>query len=232
LANARTAKKPRKEPDKSFVFRDVINLIKATGFKASTLGELRDCIARVSEDCVFHHTYQYFLKGHIQEHTNDFGVWASESLEERALAEYLSNIDPYSFKSVEGLRRELLRVIDYYTANFPEPREVLTGDEFYFNETVSFVFPAGIKARNLAEFLMAVKHVDLSSIYYHFYEARVRLRKKADDFSKWVDEVVRAPGMARSIRAIDPFMHNIDGIREHIIQILEEGLGREMEVLE
>lgn len=228
---AKAASTVTKKEDKSFVFRDVVNILKSTGHKAATLRELRECIARVSEASIFHHTYQYFLKGHIQEHTNDFAYWASESLEERALAEYLSNIDPYSFKTIKDLRAELLRVVDYYLENFPEPREVLPGDEFFFNETVTFVFPAGIKARNLAEFLMAIKYVDASSIYYHFFEARVRLRKRVDDFYKWVDEVMHAKDMAEKLRAIDPFMHNIDGIREHIIQILEEGLSREMEVM-
>lgn len=217
--------------DKSFVFRDVVNILKSTEYRASTLRELRGCIAGVSENSIFHHTYQYFLKGHIQEHTNDFAYWASEYLEERALAEYLSNIDPYSYRSVEDLRRGLLKVIDSYLENFPEPREVLPGDEFYFNEAVSFVFPAGIRARNLAEFLLAVKYLDASSLYYHFYEARVRLRKRRDDFSKWIDEVMRSKHMADELRDIDPFMHNIEGIREHLIQILEEGLRREMEVL-
>ncbi len=169
------------------------------------------------------------MKGHIQEYTNDFSHWASEDLEERTLAELLSNIDPYSFKSIEDLRIELIRVIDNYLDNFPEPREVLPGDEFYFNETMTFVFPAGVKARNLAEFLIAVKYLSESSLYYHFYEARVRLRKGSDDFSKWIDEVVKAPEIAAELRNIDPFMHNIEGLREHIVEIVEAGLTRQME---
>jgi hypothetical protein len=46
---------------------------------------------------------------------------------------------------------------------------------------VSVVFPIGIQARNLAEFLLAVKFVDAGSLYYHFYEARIR--HGIDDFS-------------------------------------------------
>jgi hypothetical protein len=82
-----TRKRTAPIEDKSFIFRDVVNILKSTGHKASTLGELRACITAVSEESIFHHTYQYFLKGHIQEYTNDFARWASESLEERALAE-------------------------------------------------------------------------------------------------------------------------------------------------
>lgn len=93
-----------------------------------------------------------------------------ESLEERVLSEHLSNIDPYGFKDINSLRKELVRVIDAYLKKFPEPREAVSGSEFYFNETITFAFPAGIKAKNLAEFLIAVRYIDPASIYYHFYE--------------------------------------------------------------
>lgn len=222
----------RRKVDKSFVFRDVVSIPKATGLKARTLKQLRAIVAEVSEECIFHHTYQYFAKGHIQEYTNDFAVWSGESLEERTLAEHLSNIDPYSFKSLESLRGELMRVMDFYIANFPEPREALPGDEFFFNETITFVFPTGIRARNLAEFLIALKFIDESSIYYHFYEARVRLKKEQDDFSKWVDEVIKSPDIAEEIKSVDPFMHNLEGIREHLIDMIERALRSQMEVVE
>jgi hypothetical protein len=130
---------------------------------------------------------------------------------------------------INELRGEVLKVMDYYIVNFPEPRDVMPGDEFYFNETISYVFPVGLRARNLAEFLIALKYIDSSSIYYHFYEARIRLRKEADDFSKWLDEVMEAKEIAANIRNIDPFMHNIEGIREHLISVLETGLRAQME---
>jgi hypothetical protein len=223
-------KNSRQQPatDKSFDFRDAVRVLKATGKKAETLRELRGLIAKVSDESIFHHTYQYFSKGHILEYTNDFAQWAGESLEEGALAELLSNIDPYSFPTVEGLRGELLRVIDYYIEHFPETRNVMPGDEFYFAETISFIFPVGVKAKNLAEFLMALKYIDAASIYYHFFEARMRLGQAVDDFSKWVDEVVGSKELAAKIQGIDPFMHNMEGIRGHLLKIIEDGLRQQM----
>jgi hypothetical protein len=226
------AQRARKKPDKSFIFRDVVTVVKTTGLKASTLDELREGIAAVSEESIFHHTYQYFAKGHVQEYTNDFAQWAAESLEERALAEYLANIDSFSFKSTDALRKELLRVVDDYREKFPAPRPVLPGAEFYFSEAVSFVFAAGVRAKNLAEFLTAIKFIDASSIYYHYYEARVRLRKEQDDFSKWIAEVVKNQALADCVRSIDPFMHNLEGVRTHLAEMLEDGLRKEMEIIE
>jgi len=214
-----------------FEFRQCVSILKSTGRKAKNLRELRENISLVSDESIFHHTYQYFLKGHILEYTNDFAHWAGEGLEERALAEHLSSIDPYDFSTIDELRKRLLHVIDEYLKKFPEPREAMTGEEFYFNQTITLIFPVGIRAQNLAEFLIAIKYVDASSIYYHFYEARIRLGSGVDDFSAWIQDVVLKKELADKIRAIDPFMHSVDGIREHIIEAVEEKVKTDMEVI-
>jgi hypothetical protein len=215
--------------DKSFEFKQCVSILKSTGRKARNLKELRKSIALISNDSIFHHTYQYFLKEHILEYTNDFAHWAGESLEERHLAEQLSNIDPYEFRKIDNLRKTLLNVIDAYLDVFPQPREALPGSEFFFNETTTLVFPAGISAANLAEFLMAIKFVDAESIYFHFYEARIRIRDGIDDFSKWISDSLGKGDLAEKIRVIDPFMHDIEGIRHHIAEEVENEVRRNME---
>jgi hypothetical protein len=215
----------------SFDFRACISVLKSTGKKAENLRELRDIITVVSEDCLFHHTYQYFLKGHILEYTSDFAHWAGESLEERALAERLANIDPYDLGSIDAVRRVLVSVIDDYLVHFPEPREAMAGDEFFFNETVTLIFPVGVRARNLAEFLAAIKYVDAASIYYHFFEARMRLGSGKDDFSSWMEQALDKTELALRVRSIDPFMHSLEDIRLQIADAVEEIVRKDMEVL-
>jgi hypothetical protein len=214
-----------------FEFRQCVSILKSTGRRAKNLRELREIISLVSDESIFHHTYQYFLKGHILEYTNDFAHWAGESLEERALAEHLSSIDPYDFSNIDELRNRLLHTIDEYLNKFPEPREAMAGEEFYFNQTITLIFPVGIRVKNLAEFLIAIKYIDAGSIYYHFYEARIRLGSGVDDFSAWIQDVVLKKELADKIRAIDPFMHSVDGIREHIIEAVEEKVKTDMEVI-
>jgi len=215
---------------KAFEFKQCVIILKSTGKKAKNLRELKEVLAGVSDGAIAHHTYQYFLKGHILEYTNDFAHWAGESIEERALAERLSNIDPYEYASLQDLRKALIGAIDDYLTDFPEPRDALPGDEFYFNETVTLVFPAGVRARNLAEFLMAMKYAEGSTLYYHFYDARVRLGNKADDFSQWLEEGMEKPEVAGRLRSIDPFMHNLESIRERILEAVEEDVKRDMEI--
>jgi hypothetical protein len=222
---------PAKPADTSFEFKNSLSIVKSTGRMASTLAELRDNIEAVSSESIFYHTYKYFSKGAILEYTNDFAEWVGISLEEGALAEHLSNIDIFSFGSTEDLRAKILEVIIEYQENFPEPRPAIQGNEFYFSESYSFVFPAGLRARNLAEFYMALKYLDPGSIYYHFFEARVRLGEGEDDLSKWIDEVIEAPGLVQEIKAIDPFMHTIERIREMLIGLVELQIKSGMEVL-
>jgi hypothetical protein len=212
-----------------FDFYEAISILKSTGKKACDLAELRDGIAVVSEESIFHHTYQYFLKGHVFEYTNDFAQWAGKSLEESILSEHLTNIDPYSFKSTDEVRKEVLRVIDRYLEKFPEPRAAVAGDEFYFNESVALVFFEGVRARNLAEFLIALKYVDPGCIYFHFYEARSRGEAETDDFSKWFEDGLGKAELARKVRAIDPFMYSVEGIRELVAGLVERELRRDME---
>ena len=64
-----------------------VSIVKSTGKSAKNLSELRKMISEVGDESIFHHVYQYFLKGHILEYTNDFAHWAGEHLEESALAE-------------------------------------------------------------------------------------------------------------------------------------------------
>jgi len=212
-----------------FEFMECITILKSTGKRARNIRELRTMIADISDVSLFHHTYQYFLKGHILEYTNDFAHWVGESLEERALSERLSNIDPFAFQDLSSLRQEFLTNIDDYTRHFPEPRDTIPGGEFYFNETVTIIFPIGMWAKNLAEFLLAIRYVDPPCIYYHFYEAR--LRHGTDDFSAWIESVLGNSELARSIRAIDLFMHNIEGIRTHIVETVENNVRHAMEVI-
>ena len=214
---------------KPFDFKQNVSILKSTGKRAKNLRQMREVIAAVGDASIFHHTCQYFLKGHILEYTSDFAQWAGESLEERALAEQISSVDPYAFSDIAALREELLRVIDDYLGQFPEPREAMAGDEFYFNETVTIIFSVGMKAANLSEFLFAIKYIDSASLYYHFYEARMRLGGGGDDFSEWCTETLGKKDLADRIRGIDPFMHTIEGIRGRIIEAVEEEVRRDME---
>lgn len=212
-----------------FEFKQCVGIHKSTGKKARDLEDLRTLLAVVSDASISYHTYQYYLSGHILEHTNDFAAWVAQSLGEKALSEHLSNIDPYNFANVGAFRQELIEAIDSHLNAYPESKHQLHGEEFYFGEAITLVFPARIRVRNLAEFLIAIKYVDRSSIYYHFYEARTRRVGGKDDFSQWFEAIGQA-NLAERIGVVDPFMHTLEGIRMHIVDAVEDEVRKAMEV--
>jgi len=214
-----------------FGFKAGANILKATGKSAKNQHELRDGIEGASDSCIFHHTYQYFLKGRMVEYTNDFAEWTGESLGDRALAEELSNIDPYDFMSINDLRNELVKVISNHIERHAEPKEPMPGNEFYFNETVTLIFPVRVWARNLAEFSAAIKYIDAGCIYYHFYEARRHFVGRTDDFSQWLEKTLSKKELAEKIRSIDPLMYTVEQVRSALSRIIEEEVQRDMEEL-
>ncbi len=213
------------QKSEAFEFKQCITIARALGKKAKNLKQLRDSMAVVHPASIYHHTYQYFLKGHTMEYTNDFAQWAGESLENRALSEHLSIVDPYEFKNVEDLRKELLSVMDGYVEKLIQ-KDAAPGDEFFFHEGFTVVFPAGIRARDLAEFQIAMKVLEKGAIYYHFYDARAR--HGVDDFSTWVLETLGKEKLAGQIRAVDPFMLSTEGVRARILRAVEGELINEI----
>jgi len=59
----------------------------------------------------------------------------------------------------------------------------------------------------------------------------VRLGSGIDDFSKWVEDALERKELAAKIRNIDPLMHTLEGIREHLSEIVEEEVRKDMEVM-
>lgn len=220
-------KKPEAAPEeRGFEFRQCVKLLKSTGKKAKNLSELMSLIRLASDNSIYHHTYEFFFKERVLEYTNDFARWVGESLEARALSESLSNIDPYRFAPIAELRKELLNAIESYTQRFPNSGRVPPGAEFYFLETVTIVFPAGVTVSGLAGFLEALKSVDPTSVYYHFYEARSRVEGGVNDFSKWIGDTLGNEPLAAKITSIDPFMHSIEGIRANIADLVAAEIER------
>jgi len=212
-----------------FEFKQCVTVPKSTGKSAKNLRELRQLLRRASDESIIHHTCQYFLHGHVFEHTNSFAQWTAESLGEKALSEHLSNVDPYDFRNIEDLRHELLKAIDSRLQATPRPRDAMGGDEFFLSEAITLVFPTHVSAVSLAEFLIGIRYVDKSSIYYHFYETRIRRMGETDDFSTWFASSLANEELAKRITSIDPFMHTLEGVRKHIVETVEEEMKKTIE---
>src|SRR3990167_2311241 len=165
-----------------FRFYTRMHLSALTGLKAATLEELMELVRDVPGACIYHHTHR-FLQQHqylSPEPPNDFAYWVTEALGEDELGEKLASIDTMHFSNIRSLREKIIMVIEEYMEGNPLSKLKFSrkNEEFYFMKTVSFVFPTPYSAGDLKEFAECLHKITIESIYYHVFEARLRLEKK------------------------------------------------------
>jgi hypothetical protein len=99
-------------------------------------------------------------------------------------------------------------------------RDCPPGQEFYFCESQSFVMPTGIVAQTIPEFFEALRLVSNVSIYFHLFEARLRLERPTNDFSLWLREQGEEE-LAAAIERINPYLMSLDEVKSQIIKLGE-----------
>ncbi|MCM8812391.1 MAG: DUF5752 family protein [Candidatus Omnitrophica bacterium] len=213
-----------------FQFYTRFNLSELTGLKASTAGELLALLREVPGACMYHHTHR-FLQQHLfvsPEPPNDFAYWVREALGEDELAEQLASVNIIDYPTIRAVRERFIFLLEDYLGRNPAARERACrgGEEFQVIKSVSFIVPTGIFARTLAEFTAALAAVSLPVIYFHMFEARLRLEKGNNDFSNWLADSLGQTEAAEKIARIDPYTFTLDGLRAAILQIIQKTTAR------
>lgn len=219
-----------KRAKKPFIFNTRLHLQELTGFSASNLKELLEHVKTVSGSVIYQHTHR-FLQIHLYmspEPPNDFSYWVTGVLGEKRLGERLASIETCEFSTIRKLRKRIIKIIENHLKKSKEPlRRAHKGEEFQFIKTVSFVFPTPYVAHNLREFIDILKKVSISSIYFHIFEARLRLEKYTNDFSHWIDTSLKDAELAQKISRLDPYNFTLERLRAILIEMLEEKLKDE-----
>lgn len=211
-----------KEP---FRFYTRLNLSESTGLRASTLQQLAKITKDMPDSCIYNHTHR-FLKQHQHlspKSPNDFSYWTGSVLGEKELGERLANIKIMEFGSVDSLRRKIAAIIIQYLRERPLSRLRYSGDSeaFYFVKSISFVFPTNYIVHDLKEFALALKSVAIDSVYFHIFDARLRLGHNANDFSNWIGNSVADEKLASEISRLDPYAYTLEELRAAIILLIE-----------
>jgi len=212
-----------KEP---FIFHTRLSLTELTGMKASTLKELAGCVKEVPGSSIYHHTHR-FLQQHqylSPEPPNDFAYWVGNVLGEKELAEELASIDTIQFGTIADLRSRILATIENYLKANPAAALRFSGknEPFYFMKSVSIVFATERIAYDLKEFSEALADITVDSLYYHVFEARLRLEHGENDFSYWLRSALDEPKLADEISRLDPYTYTLDELRIKIIHIVKK----------
>ena len=211
-----------KEP---FHFSTRLHLSELTGLRAANLEQLLVFIREAPGSSIYHHTHR-FLQQHqflSPEPPNDFAYWTSEILGENELGERLASIDTMQFSRIHDLREAIVQTIESYLKEYPSGRQRTAhhGEEFYFTKSVSFVFPTKYVAGDLAEFIEILGKITIDSIYFHIFEARLRLEKKTNDFSNWIETSIGDKELADELSALDPYTRTLEDLRTAIIQMVK-----------
>jgi len=212
-----------------FRFYTRLHLSELTGLRASTLPQLLDILRSISGSSIYHHTHR-FLQQHqylSPEPPNDFAYWVAEVLGEDELGERLASIDTVQFSNIRSLREKIIQTIEVYLKENPlaKLRFAKEGAEFHFIKSVSFIMPSNYVAADLKEFVDILRKITIDSIYFHIFEARLRLEKQSNDFSYWIETSIGDKELADKISRIDPYTRTLDDLRNVLIRTIEKRTG-------
>ncbi len=205
-----------------FHFHTRITQVELLGKTAKNVKELYEGIKEAPPSSIYHHTHRY-LEQHryfSPEHPNDFSYWITNSLGLKKLGEKIASVDIFQFSDIEDLRKKFLEILENFLKSSPALRNCLPQEEFRFLSSRIFILPTPYKATNLVEFLNCLEKVTIHSLYFHIFEARLRLKKHDNDFSCWLRDLGYKE-LADKLSKLDPYTYTLEGLRKKIINLVK-----------
>ncbi len=215
-----------------FSFMACLELLEFVGARAENERQLAELIEDVPLDSIYYHTHSFYLRHKFVAgaYPNDFATWAAIQVRDRVLSERLAMVDPGEFPNLEALREEVVAVIDDHLRGLQVVPGIIFGEPFDFIQSRIVEIPTGIRAATLQELRDVLLEVDLSAIYYHLMEARMRLGRGQNDFAAWLKDGLGLPALAAKVQAVDPYAGSLERTRSRLVQLcdeaLAEGVGR------
>lgn len=205
-----------------FTVKDATLITRMAGIgTAMNLRELQERVSIAPVECLFHHFCETVLRPTFDdpEYHNDFAVWAGRHLRDRVLAERLAIINPYKVSDFEELRRQLIDIFEERLAEVPYIPWAPPGHYFQFMRAVTVVFSTGVELETAEDFVQQLPHMSLSSIYYHFVEARRRRDDGRDDFSGWLsDHNGSATALINALANVDFYFFSLAELKHILIE--------------
>jgi trehalose synthase-fused probable maltokinase len=227
LHHLRTAPAQLRTREGPFNFVACLELVEFVGLRAENERQLMELLEEVPLDSIYYHTHSFFLRHKFLAgaYPNDFANWAAVQVRDRTLGERLAMVDPGAFADLAALRDELVAVIDDHLRALPMVPGALFGEPFEFLQSRLVEIPTGRTASTLQEFRDVMLQIDLTAIYYHLMEARMRLGRGQNDFAAWVERGLGLPTLAIQVRAVDPYAHGLERTRARLVQLCDAALA-------
>ena len=190
---------------------------------AMNLRELRERTEVISTECLFHHFCETVIRPTFDDpdFRNDFAIWAARIMRDGILAERLGILNPYSMANLEELRRQVLDILDERISEVHHFRWAPAGEEFQFMQAVTVIFDTGMQLTQPEDLIVALPQMSLSSIYYHFVEARRRTETGRDDFTTWLTDFGEGvEPIIQSLHGIDFYFLTLAELKQRLIDAL------------
>lgn len=174
----------------SFIIKDCAISTIATGISAGSLIDLREKLYVVPLESLYYHFWVATLRPYFVRpgYHNDFAVWVHRVLNEPALAERLSIVDPLHFASLEILRDFIAEIIDKTLDEKNVAFWVKKEDFFHFVRSKIIVMNTLRQMHRPEDLLSEIELLSTSSLFYHFIDSRAFRKREQDDFSMWIKE--------------------------------------------
>jgi hypothetical protein len=205
-----------------FRIKDCALVALATGKKARLLQELRSELADIDAASIYHHFWGGLLQPRFEEreYNNDFAAWVRHGIHDAVLAERLSALAPTSFADLEALRREILELIDTRLDEVEHLIWARATQQFEFVCSQIVVFDTERRLQQPAELAPAMRELTVSSVFYHFIDARRRTDDGCDDFSDWLSDCGEAfSPLRKQLASIDPYFGSLSELRDRLAQL-------------
>ncbi len=205
----------------TFFVKDCALVALATGRKARLLQEFRSELAHIEAASIYHHFWGGLLQPGFEEreYNNDFATWVRHAIHDTVLAERLSALGPTRFSDLEALRQKIIDLIDNRLDEVEHLLWTRADRQFEFVCSKIVVFDTNNRLQAPRQLASAIGKLSVSSVFYHFIDARRRLPGERDDFSHWLstfgDEFL---SLQETLSSIDPFFGSLSELRSRLAE--------------
>ena len=191
--------------------------------------QLLEAIEEIPLDSIYYHTHSFFLRHQYiaGPYPNDFATWAAVQVRDHVLGEKLGILDPFDYENLDALRIEIVNIIEDHLSRLQIIPRTIYGEPFHFMQSRIIENPTGLEARTLAEFRDILSTTDSSVVYFHTFEAMLRLGRRKGDFPLWIDSQLGQVELASAISKLDMYMSNLESIRQQILRLCDDALEKD-----
>ena len=138
-------------------------------------------------------------------------------------------MDPTTFNDLEQLRQHLLEYIDDRLDESEYLQWSHATQPFEFIRSLIVVFDTHINVDKPTEMATYIPDMSVSSVFYHFIDARRRNEDKVDDFRHWLScfgEIHRP--LIERLSTIDPYFMTLTELRQQVSAVFNQYFAGEI----